>query len=301
MTRPTPRSVRRKLARLGDREKAKLAKHGFGPFYALEYMASEGDGARLIDSVLALYTETGRRLRRPDDAANAARAKQRARTFRDELLAGRLPATPRMGLYGVLASWAVIWSIVVVVVPGGMYVMTLTSEWLGVVVPIGGFALILIICGYISMHGHVQAWAAVLPLLLVLVGVVAATWPLHLMYKGEDMRGELVRVWTTDKGGKTEQRHCRVAFDDAGTRREIEVGGCSGHVAKLYRARTGEGVPVRFILSSGGVGSRLGTRDGLSVTWQAYTAGTGLVLLAGLTTWGVTEAVRHRRRPSRPV
>ncbi|MEV5568514.1 hypothetical protein AB0L06_00570 [Spirillospora sp. NPDC052269] len=296
MSRTTRHSVRRTLYRLTDSEKAKLAKHGFGSMYALEYVASEGDGAPLVESVLALYTQTGYRPERPEDEANVAKAKRRARTFKDDMAKGKLPARPRMGLKGVIASWAALWGIAVVFIPGGMYLMTITGGWVGAVTAIGAFLIIVAACGYIAAHGHFLAWTAFLPLLLVLIAVGGATDPLYLRHKGRDVQGELVRAWTVNEGKRGQARHCLVAYDDAGTRRRLEIGGCPGRLYTKVAPGIGEHVPVRFVLSpGGGVSSHYGSRDGRSLTWQPYTAGTGLVLLAGLTAWAVTGAALRRR------
>ncbi|MEV5568515.1 hypothetical protein AB0L06_00575 [Spirillospora sp. NPDC052269] len=295
---PTPRSVRRKLKALTGKERAKLVEYGFGPMLGLQHIASEDDGAVLVDSVLALHTRTGHRPKRPDDEANAAEARRRLRGFRDDLRTGKVSFVdgPRPGLRPVLVKWAVLWGVAVVVIPAGMYTTTLTAEWVTTIVVIGTLASTVLTCGLIVTRGQVQAWLALLPILLVLVGVVSATSPLYLREKGRDVQGEFVRTWTTSKGKKGEQRHCLLAYDDAGTRREVEADGCPERFFAMSMPRFGEHVPVSFVLSPGPVRSKVGRKADLPVTWETYVAGSGLVLLAALTAWGVTGAVRGRRR-----
>ncbi|WP_026413970.1 hypothetical protein [Actinomadura oligospora] len=290
--------MRRRLKALDGRERARLVEHGFGPLLALQHIASEEDGAVLVDSVLALHTRTGRRPPRPEDEANAAEVRRRARRFGDDLAKGKVSLVdrPHPGLPMVLWTWAALWGIAAVFIPAGMYATTLTAEWATVLVWIGTFALTVFTCALFATRGHLQAWLAILPILLVLVGVASATSPLYLRAKGRDVQGELVRAWTTNKGKKSQQRHCLVAFDDAGTRREVRVGGCPDRFSTIGVPGRGERVPVSFVLSPGPVTSHVGRKADLSVTWQASTAGTGLVLLAGLTAWGVTGAARARRR-----
>ncbi|MEV4255059.1 hypothetical protein AB0J52_18045 [Spirillospora sp. NPDC049652] len=299
MSGPTPRSVRRKLARLSERERAKLLEYGFGSRWALEQVASERDGAPLVDSVLALHTAAGHRPACPEDEANAAAAKRRVRRVQDEVVKSGQPHKRRMELPEVVGAWALLWAIPLLLVPLGMYAMTLTAAWTLVLFAGGLFVLTVFACGFVASRGHVQAWLALLPILLVLAGASGAASPLYLKYEGRDVRGELVRAWTTGQGTRSEQRHCLVSWDDAGTRRVVKVGGCPGDFYRRDGPRPGEHVPVRFVLSPGPPTSRAGTRAGLSVTWQETTAGTGLVLLALLTAWGITATARARaRRPA---
>ncbi|MFC5187297.1 hypothetical protein [Actinomadura harenae] len=300
---PTPRSVRRRLKALDKRDRAKLVEYGFGPLPALEHIAAEDEGAVLVDSVLALHTRMGGRPPRPEDEANAAEARRRARRFGNDVAKGRVALfeRPRMGLPMVLVTWAVLWGIAVVFVPGGMFVTTLTAEWVTVLVVMGVFFLTVFTCAVFAGRGHFQAWLAILPILLVLFGVVSATSPLYLKEKGRDVQGEFVRAWTTAKGKRSEQRHCLVAFDDAGTRRAVKVDGCPDRFFTMEFPARGEHVPVAFVLSPGPVASHVGRKADLSVTWQASVAGTGLALLAALTAWGVTGAVRARRRDAAQV
>lgn len=120
MSQPTSRSVSRKLSRLSEQEEAGLVKDGFGSLFALRLVAYEKDGAPLVDSVLALHTETGRRPRRPEDEANAARARRRARGFHAATEGMTVPSRRRMRLPAVLWSWTAIWAIAVLFVPAGM-------------------------------------------------------------------------------------------------------------------------------------------------------------------------------------
>ncbi|MCP2336622.1 hypothetical protein [Actinomadura rupiterrae] len=300
MAKPTPRSVRRTLSRLTGKEQAKLVQHGFGPLLGLTRLASEREGAALVESVLALHTRTGYRPPRPEDEANAAEAKRRQRRFAAEIgKSGKPPGRPPMGPGAAIASWALIWSLPLVVVPAGMLVMTATAYWVFAVVMLGTFFLTVFTCGFIASRGHLHAWLAILPIILVMIGVVGATSPLYLKYKGKDVQGEFVRAWTTGKGTRSEHQHCLVAYDDAGTRREVSVDGCPSSFYRMSFPKLGEHVPVHFVLSPGAVKSHIGTKADQKATWQTATAGTGLVLLALLTGWGLTSATRTRR-PTTP-
>ncbi|RFU42207.1 hypothetical protein DZF91_07610 [Actinomadura logoneensis] len=296
MSGPTSRSVRRTLGRLGERERARLLEYGFGSRWALERLASEEDGAPLVDSVLALHTRAGRRPPRPADEANAAEARRRIRRIQAETAKGGHLSKRHMGLRAVVGAWALLWGIPLVLVPSAMCLVTVTPGWTQALFAAGLFVLTVFACGFVAGRGHPQAWLAVLPILLVVVGASAAASPLYLKHEGRDVQGEFVRAWTTGKGTRSEQRHCVLAWNDAGTRHLVKVGGCPERFYAAEAPRPGDHVAVPFVLSPGPPTSRVGTRADISTTWQEYTAGTGLVLLTVLTAWGVTEAARHRNR-----
>lgn len=298
MSQPTTRSVRKTLSRLTEREKATLGRHGFGSVFVLEQVAAQKGGAALVGSVLALNTQTGRRPRRPEDEANVAEAKRRARRILADLGKGKLPEQPPLGLSRVIWTWVGLWAIPLVFMAGGMYVMTLTAAWVTVIVFLGGFMLTVGACMFFGSR-QAQAWVSMLPILLIGAGVASATGPLYLRYRGTDVQGEFVRAWVTGKGTKSEHDHCRVSWNDAGTRRETEVDGCPKRFFSMGSPEFGQTVPVHFVLSSGGVRSRVGFKADQKLTWQPYLAGTGLVSLLVLTAWGVTSGVRNRPRDAR--
>ncbi|MFC4911195.1 hypothetical protein [Actinomadura gamaensis] len=293
MSQPTPRSVRRTLSRLTDRETAKLVRYGFGPMLGLTHLASEPEGAVLVESVLALHTQTGSRPPRPEDEANAAEVKRRQRQFakrvEEEGLPGRPPLTPGR----VLLAWALIWAIALVAVPLAMFGGIMTAGWALVLFGVATFFLTVLTCGFVAGRGHFQAWLALLPILLVLVGAGGAATPLYLKSRGTEVQGEFGQAYKTGKGRYVKE-HCLIAWGPPGNRQATDVTGCPDRFFRMHFPGRDEHIPVRFVRSPNWVPSRVGTKADLSLTWQAAVVGTGLVLLAGLTAWGVATAARRR-------
>lgn len=191
----------------------------------------------------------------------------------------------------VIWAWAALWSIGVVFIPSAFLAAAVTASWVNGIVVLTTVVLVVFSCGFITTRGHGMVWLAAPPLLALMLAFGGLVPSLYLKEEGRDVRGELVRAWSSGEGnGRT--RHCVVGWDDAGRRREVDVDGCP----KRYEDVVGpEHMPVRFVLSPGVLKSRLGRRRDISPTWDEATAGSALVLLAGLTAWGVAGSVRRER------